>query len=66
MSEVLAPFDVAVIGGGPAGVAAAIALAQRGANTALIARRVPYADSRAARIRPPRCKRCALSTIPAG
>jgi 2-octaprenyl-6-methoxyphenol hydroxylase len=46
MSEVLAPFDVAVIGGGPAGVAAAIALAQRGANTALIARRAPYADNR--------------------
>jgi 2-octaprenyl-6-methoxyphenol hydroxylase len=46
MNEALAPFDVAVIGGGPAGVAAAIALAQRGANTALIARRAPYADNR--------------------
>src|SRR5437764_8657407 len=39
-------FDVAVVGGGPAGLAAAIALAQAGANTALIARRAPYADNR--------------------
>jgi len=39
-------FEVAVIGGGPAGLAAAIALAQSGANTALIARRTPYADNR--------------------
>jgi 2-octaprenyl-6-methoxyphenol hydroxylase len=46
MNDVSAPFDVAVIGGGPAGVAAAIALAQTGANTALIARRAPYADNR--------------------
>ena len=46
MNDVSAPFDVAVIGGGPAGVAAAIALAQTGANTALIARRLPYADNR--------------------
>lgn len=46
MNDVLPPYDVAVIGGGPAGVAAAIALAQRGANTALIARRAPYADNR--------------------
>jgi 2-octaprenyl-6-methoxyphenol hydroxylase len=46
MNDVPAPFDVAVIGGGPAGVAAAIALAQGGANTALIARRAPYADNR--------------------
>src|ERR1700709_2431613 len=46
MNEVLPSFDVAVIGGGPAGVAAAIALADRGANTALIARRAPYADNR--------------------
>ncbi len=38
--------DVAVIGGGPAGLAAAIALADAGANTALIARRVPYGDNR--------------------
>jgi 2-octaprenyl-6-methoxyphenol hydroxylase len=38
--------DVAVIGGGPAGLAAAIAVAQAGARTALIARRVPYADNR--------------------
>jgi 2-octaprenyl-6-methoxyphenol hydroxylase len=35
-----------VIGGGPAGLAAAIALADAGANTALIARRAPYGDNR--------------------
>ncbi len=39
-------FDVAVIGGGPAGLAAAIAAAESGASTALIARRAPYADNR--------------------
>jgi len=32
--------------GGPAGLSAAIALAQTGAKTALIARRAPYADNR--------------------
>jgi 2-octaprenyl-6-methoxyphenol hydroxylase len=35
-----------VIGGGPAGLSAAIALAQAGARTALVARRLPYADNR--------------------
>lgn len=39
-------FEVIVIGGGPAGLAAAIALAADGARTALIARRVPYSDNR--------------------
>lgn len=39
-------YDVAVIGGGPAGLATAIALAQSGARTALIARRAPYGDNR--------------------
>lgn len=39
-------FDVIVVGGGPAGVAAAIAIAITGANTALVARRLPYADNR--------------------
>ena len=39
-------YDVAVVGGGPAGLSAAIALAQTGIRTALIARRTPYADNR--------------------
>jgi 2-octaprenyl-6-methoxyphenol hydroxylase len=38
--------DVIVIGGGPAGLAAAIALAEAGCRTALIARRLPYGDNR--------------------
>lgn len=45
-SKYRAVYDVAVIGGGPAGLAAAIAVAESGARTALIARRVPYADNR--------------------
>ena len=39
-------YDAAVIGGGPAGLTAAIALAVTGANTALLARRAPYVDNR--------------------
>ncbi len=39
-------FDAAVVGGGPAGLAAAIGLAAAGVSTALIARRGPYPDNR--------------------
>jgi 2-octaprenyl-6-methoxyphenol hydroxylase len=46
MTEISGPFEVAVIGGGPAGLVSAIALAQAGVSTALIARRAPYADNR--------------------
>jgi 2-octaprenyl-6-methoxyphenol hydroxylase len=46
MNDAKTPFDAAVIGGGPAGMAAAIAVARTGARTARIARRAPYADNR--------------------
>ncbi|WP_407174497.1 UbiH/UbiF family hydroxylase [Bradyrhizobium sp. STM 3562] len=46
MSNAPVTYDVAVVGGGPAGLSAAIALAQAGSNTLLIARRTPYADNR--------------------
>ncbi|OQW57075.1 MAG: 2-octaprenyl-6-methoxyphenyl hydroxylase [Proteobacteria bacterium SG_bin9] len=37
---------IAVIGGGPVGLATAIALAASGASVTLVARRVPYSDNR--------------------
>ena len=46
MNDASQVYDTAVIGGGPAGLTAAIALAATGAKTALLARRVPYADNR--------------------
>ena len=46
MNDVSQVYDIAVIGGGPAGLTAAIAVAATGARTALLARRVPYADNR--------------------
>jgi 2-octaprenyl-6-methoxyphenol hydroxylase len=39
-------YDAVVIGGGPVGLAAAIALTEAGCRTALIARRLPYGDNR--------------------
>src|SRR5258705_7135779 len=46
MNDASPHYDIAVIGGGPAGLTAAIALAETGAKTALLARRAPYADNR--------------------
>jgi 2-octaprenyl-6-methoxyphenol hydroxylase len=46
MNENSSIYDVAVVGAGPAGLSAAIAIAQSGARTILIARRSPYPDNR--------------------
>jgi 2-octaprenyl-6-methoxyphenol hydroxylase len=45
-SPVSHDYQVAVVGGGPAGLASAIALASAGVNVALIARKSPYSDNR--------------------
>ena len=46
MNDGSVTFDAVVVGGGPAGLTAAIALAEGGAKTALLARRAPYSDNR--------------------
>lgn len=46
MSDGSETFDAVVVGGGPAGLTAAIALADSGARTALLARHLPYSDNR--------------------
>ncbi|MBE0703483.1 MAG: FAD-dependent oxidoreductase, partial [Afipia sp.] len=39
-------FAVAIVGGGPVGLAAAIGLAQNGVPITLVARKVVYSDNR--------------------
>jgi len=46
MTDASPIYDTIVVGGGPAGLTTAIALAETGAKTALLARRAPYADNR--------------------
>ena len=46
MNDISSSYDAAVVGGGPAGLATAIAIAQSGARTALVARNASYADNR--------------------
>ena len=46
MNDASQVYDIVIIGGGPAGLTAAIAVAESGAKTALLARRAPYGDNR--------------------
>jgi 2-octaprenyl-6-methoxyphenol hydroxylase len=46
MNDAPQVYDIVIIGGGPAGLTAAIAVAESGAKTALLARRAPYGDNR--------------------
>jgi len=46
MNDGSVTFDAIVVGGGPAGLTAAVALADAGARTALLARHAPYSDNR--------------------
>ncbi len=46
MNDASQIYDTVVIGGGPAGLTAAVALAETGAKTALLARCAPYVDNR--------------------
>jgi 2-octaprenyl-6-methoxyphenol hydroxylase len=46
MNAPKADFEVAVVGGGPVGLATAIGLAQNGIATALVARKISYRDNR--------------------
>ena len=46
MNDASQVYDIVIIGGRPAGLTAAIAVAEGGAKVALLARRAPYGDNR--------------------